>query len=474
MAGATFSRLKVWVYEKLKAADLNAEFNNILTNLTPAGIDDLSVSAGEMQGTTAPFPSSVLSQATSLAGELQRIRYQLVAIMGTTYWYQAPASTVLAMAANISGIGQYILDSSTPTYIGGTSFSVLTDRTAEFTPGRRIQCVVTAGTLYGTVVSSSAGGGPTITTVVLLMDSGALDAGLSSFGLGMISPSNNNLPTLVPLVKTDDYTIAIVDNRNILVANKGSAISFTLGSYTLFPVGWSCRIRNIGAGTLTIVGTLEGVLTNFALLTGYELFIYNAGGAWRCAGAYVRGPLANTDNYIPQWDGTNTGLLSNGFAVGVAANNIPQMTGAGYYPAANGSLITSVTAANLKDATVGGLQIYIACAATERSTTSTSYTKKKETAALTRGGSVTIFFSINGFPDAATCGRIYKNGSAIGTEREVTELGAYQTFMENFTVAIGDVIQVYVKTYNASHAIYVKDLYVTANDPYAVGEAGGY
>jgi hypothetical protein len=279
--GATFSRLKTWVHEKLKASDLNAEFNNILTNLTPAGIDDLSVSAGEMQGTAAPFPGSVLSQATSLAGEIQRLRYQLCAILGTTYWYEAPASTVLAMAANISGIAQYILDTATPTYISGTSFSVTTDRTAEFVAGRRIQVVVTAGTLYGTIVSSSAGGSPTVTTVVLLMDSGALDSGLSSFSLGMITPANNSMPILVPEVKTDDYTVAIGDNRKILIANKASAIGFTLGAYSTFPVGWTCKIRNIGAGTLTITGTVEGV-TNPTLVTGDEVTIYNSGSnGWR-------------------------------------------------------------------------------------------------------------------------------------------------------------------------------------------------
>ena len=49
-AGATFSRAKDWVdQEVLTAADLNAEFNNILNNLDPAGIDDYSLSLSQMQ-----------------------------------------------------------------------------------------------------------------------------------------------------------------------------------------------------------------------------------------------------------------------------------------------------------------------------------------------------------------------------------------------------------------------------------------
>ena len=40
MAGATFSRVKTWIAEVLTASDLNAEFDNILNNLLPAGVDD--------------------------------------------------------------------------------------------------------------------------------------------------------------------------------------------------------------------------------------------------------------------------------------------------------------------------------------------------------------------------------------------------------------------------------------------------
>ena len=43
MAGGLFSRIKTWIKDEvIKASDLNAEFNNIITNLQPTKIDDYS------------------------------------------------------------------------------------------------------------------------------------------------------------------------------------------------------------------------------------------------------------------------------------------------------------------------------------------------------------------------------------------------------------------------------------------------
>jgi len=100
--GATFSRSKTWsAGETLTAAQLNTEFNNILNNLTPAGIDDESSSNATAQATSDPYPSSVLSKATSLQTEIQQIRYLLAQITGNTYWYQDPATSLTAASQSV-------------------------------------------------------------------------------------------------------------------------------------------------------------------------------------------------------------------------------------------------------------------------------------------------------------------------------------------------------------------------------------
>lgn len=117
-AGATFSRITEWSDgNTLTASALNAEFDNILNNGTPTGWDDYSVSLSQMRSTADPYPGSVESQATSLAGELERIRYQILQIKngmqtGQTYWYEdAPTAGVFTIAGSSVGIND-----TTPDY----------------------------------------------------------------------------------------------------------------------------------------------------------------------------------------------------------------------------------------------------------------------------------------------------------------------------------------------------------------------
>lgn len=97
MAGATFSRVKTWGAEVLTYSDLNAEFDNILTNLTPSGIDDESVNDAAAQATSDPYPAAALSKATSLQTEIQQLRYLIKQITGETYWYIDPDTTIAAL-----------------------------------------------------------------------------------------------------------------------------------------------------------------------------------------------------------------------------------------------------------------------------------------------------------------------------------------------------------------------------------------
>lgn len=102
--GATFSRLKNWIAELLTYADLNAEIDNILNNLGPSGVDDYSSNATQMRTDTDPGESGSESLATSLAGEIERLRFAIREIKGSgvTYWYQS-ASTSLSELASALG-----------------------------------------------------------------------------------------------------------------------------------------------------------------------------------------------------------------------------------------------------------------------------------------------------------------------------------------------------------------------------------
>jgi hypothetical protein len=116
--GATFSRITNWITgQTLTASALNAEIDNILNNLIPSGIDDESSTTTAMRATTDPYPASTESLATSLQGELQRIRYVIAQITGETYWYIDPDSTIAALygSAIVTGTKAWFYQNTAPT-----------------------------------------------------------------------------------------------------------------------------------------------------------------------------------------------------------------------------------------------------------------------------------------------------------------------------------------------------------------------
>lgn len=157
---ALFSRIKTWVTdEDVSAADINAEFDNILTNLSPLLMSGYSTNVAQMQVTTDPGEVGTESLATTLAGEIARLRYMINAITGEDEWYESPISSLAGLANAVvtgltdnrivsglvvsgsqqpgfliaNGAARTVKLDGTPTsfvyYIAGTEYSVTTDIT---------------------------------------------------------------------------------------------------------------------------------------------------------------------------------------------------------------------------------------------------------------------------------------------------------------------------------------------------------
>lgn len=89
-----FSRLKTWVAgEVLTHSDLNAEFDNIISNAAGDKMDGTSHNLAEMQQTEDPAPSGTpdLVQPISITDEIRRLRYAIKRIIGKTNWYDTPS-----------------------------------------------------------------------------------------------------------------------------------------------------------------------------------------------------------------------------------------------------------------------------------------------------------------------------------------------------------------------------------------------
>lgn len=98
MPGTWSKLVTVVTGQTITAALWNNEFDNVITNATPAGTDDDSANLAAMQGTTDPYPAASESLATSLSGEIRRLRYLIGQITGEAQWYIDPDTTLTALS----------------------------------------------------------------------------------------------------------------------------------------------------------------------------------------------------------------------------------------------------------------------------------------------------------------------------------------------------------------------------------------
>lgn len=77
----------------LTAAIYNSDHQNHIDNSIPSQQDDYSSNATEMKITTDPGESGSEVLATTLAGELERLRFIIKEMKGTAEWYETEYSS---------------------------------------------------------------------------------------------------------------------------------------------------------------------------------------------------------------------------------------------------------------------------------------------------------------------------------------------------------------------------------------------
>jgi hypothetical protein len=180
---------------------------------------------------------------------------------------------------NISGVNdtgsttsQWPSSGVTPTYVSATSYTVAGDQTAEFHAGRRQQFTVTAGTVYGKILSSTYGA---LTTVTMSMDTGqSLDSGLSAVNHSILRADRLALPTNIgtPGFSMLNGTLsASVSSSALTIAIKtlaGADPSAGDPVYVLF--------RNVTAGTGDFTYLTISAATSIVVSSGSTLGTTNA------------------------------------------------------------------------------------------------------------------------------------------------------------------------------------------------------
>ena len=110
----------------ITAANRNAEHQNHINYATPAGLDDYSSSVAQMKQNTDPGEAETESLAKSIGGELERLRFAVKEVKGTTEWYPTPANSMAAIDSSITSINGTLSTklSNTGLLIPGTIYNL--------------------------------------------------------------------------------------------------------------------------------------------------------------------------------------------------------------------------------------------------------------------------------------------------------------------------------------------------------------
>lgn len=115
-----------------------------------------------------------------------------------------PPSSPIWTIDNLRGINdsltlqqdQWVAFGGVPTFVSGTSFTLVGDQTSTLHAGRRIKTTNSGGTVYSIIKTSVFG---VLTTITVANDSGVLDSGLSAVSYGILSRINPSIPGMTEI-----------------------------------------------------------------------------------------------------------------------------------------------------------------------------------------------------------------------------------------------------------------------------------
>jgi hypothetical protein len=91
---------------RIRSADWNAEFINVIDHSNPASISPTADDTESFRAIIDPFPEVPpdppnIRLPDSLCVEIRELKYQLNAVIGEDYWYNVPAATIKQLEAQI-------------------------------------------------------------------------------------------------------------------------------------------------------------------------------------------------------------------------------------------------------------------------------------------------------------------------------------------------------------------------------------
>lgn len=229
---------------------------------------------------------------------------------------------------------QFIDQGMSPTFLTATSFSVPGNQTSAIQIGRRLKIFdATAGVqqiIYATVQSVSF---TAVTTIHIEADAGSLTSSLSSFGISIISNTNNSLP------RESDMTVSSLAVTGNMSISGAAAMNGAVAMGSTLSVSGAAKMNS----TLSISATCAAAV----------FVAPNTPKAWVRGSMGGGGPAVIDTGYnIASASRSATGVLRVTFSSGFAdANYCPIITVWGSGPANVKSI--SMTASTIKMTIVG-------------------------------------------------------------------------------------------------------------------------
>lgn len=151
---------------------------------------------------------------------------------------------------------EWVKFSGTPTGSGLNTFTLTGDQTALFSPGRRVQIIVGAQTVYGNVSSATFS---VVTTIGMSLDGGALDlTGVTSVNYGIISTPNGSIPWTQS--STTGLTINGITNISSATVTTATISTMTVNGPVTFNTG-PVNVSTYTASTASVINQLTTAST---------------------------------------------------------------------------------------------------------------------------------------------------------------------------------------------------------------------
>jgi len=219
-----------------------------------------------------------------------------------------------------------------------------------------------------------------------------------------------------------------------IIVNSGSAVTLNLAALSAYGDGATLRIFNIGAGTATIdangTETIMGALTISLVQNMGVLLVARTASGWTAVGVPAAlsiseamiADLAVTEGKIGSAAVTNAKLGAGS----VTSEKMAYTDGTSY------TIISSDAEKMVINVDASTMNTWIAA----------------KTILVARGGTISVSYDAKGnfAPRADQLSNIYKNGVAVGTQRQPGY--DYATYTESIAVAAGDQISIYLHPAN--------------------------